>query len=376
MIQVPPADREPVRHLYVHIPFCHRICPYCGFYKHTPGATDRKRFIAALVAEAHHAAATIPLDIETVFFGGGTPTLLSHTHLELLLDGLHQTLPLSNVREWTFEANPKTFDRAKLEILRTHGATRLSLGVQSWNSQFLQLLGRDHTPEGARESFELARQSGFPSLGIDLMFALPGQTIDQWRVDIDTTLDLQPDHISTYNLTYEEDTEFMQRFERGEFHQDPDADAPFFLLAAEKIPAKGYHHYEISNYARPGHASQHNSAYWKGSSYLGLGPSAVSTIHRQRWTNIPDTTRYIEAVESFHHARGSAETLTDNDWRTERLALALRTSQGIALEMVGGPHNPTVQSLLEQNLAHIRQTHLALTRKGRLLADTIATELL
>src|SRR5204863_6258034 len=206
---------------------------------------------------------------------------------------------------------------------------RISLGVQSWDEDLLKTLGREHSAPQAKKSFQILRDAGFSNINVDLMFGLPGQTIEQWRVTLEKTIALQPEHISAYCLTYEEDTEFFLRQSRGEFRQDADTDAEFFEMTMSILEDAGYEHYEISNYARPGYSSVHNRAYWLGEDYLGMGPSAVSTVDMQRWQNVCDYRAYIDRALSGQSPRGSSETLTREMKRTERMALSLRTRDGI-----------------------------------------------
>ena len=266
-----------IRHLYVHIPFCARICPYCAFYKDLLDRSQTWRFCEAILGDLdqHTHFAISP---ETLYFGGGTPTALNIAQLELLLRGFHEQFDLSKLVEWTIEANPGSVSARKAAILKKFGINRISLGVQSWDDELLKLLGREHNGRQAEESFRILRAAGLTNINIDLMFGLPGQTIEQWRLTLQKTIALQPDHISAYCLTYEEDTEFFLRYACDEFRQDPDMDAEFFEMAMAMLEDAGYEHYEISNYARPGFASVHNRAYWLGKDYLGLGPSAVSTV--------------------------------------------------------------------------------------------------
>lgn len=367
------------RHLYVHIPFCHHICPYCGFYKHRPGRLANRIFVDALLEEFRLAARTTELRLETVFFGGGTPTLLSGSHLERLLTGLADTADLSGVREWTLEANPATFDLKKAVLLRDLGVSRVSLGVQSWQPGTLAVLGRDHRPAEAESAYLTLREAGFGSVGIDLMFSVPGQSAADWRADLATTLALGPDHVSAYNLTYEEDTEFLARHERGELDHDDDRDAELFELAIDTLEGAGYRHYEISNYARPGHESRHNQAYWAGADYLGIGPGAVSTIGGRRWKSLPDTAAWIARIQSGTPARVDEEALSAGEVRLERLALLLRTAEGIPATLAPSPgpeRLDPVPPLIEQGLLERAPgDRLRLTRRGRALADAIAAEL-
>src|SRR5438874_1158654 len=311
---------------------------------------------------------------ETIYFGGGTPTALTTGQLEFLLKRFAQHLDLSSLQEWTIEANPGSVSARKAALLRSLGITRISLGVQSWNDDLLKLLGREHNARQAEESFRLLRAAGFSNINLDLMFGLPGQTIEQWKLTLEKTIALQPDHISAYCLTYEEDTEVFLLHARGEFRQDVDSDAEFFELAMSTLENAGYEHYEISNYARPGFASVHNYAYWLGKDYLGIGPSAVSTIGMQRWQNFLDYRAYIDRVLSGESPRGSSEDLTHEMKRTERIAIALPTREGIPASDLKSFRSETNELIA---LELLRECHgnLVLTRRGKTLADSIAEAL-
>src|SRR5438270_12378895 len=281
ILSQPPNERDEsgaIRHVYVHIPFCARICPYCAFYKELLDRSQTRRFCEAILRELEGAAAQSAIVPTTIYFGGGTPTALTTPQLDYLLTGFRRALDLSELVEWTTEANPGSVSLAKATLLRELGISRISLGVQSWDDDLLKLLGREHNAKQAEQSFRIFRRAGFANINIDLMFGLPGQTIREWRDTLERTIALEPEHVSTYCLTYEEDTEFFLRHARGEFRQDSDADAEYFEIAMSTLEAAGYEHYEISNYARPGFQSVHNRAYWRGADYLGIGPSAFSTI--------------------------------------------------------------------------------------------------
>lgn len=264
----------PLSHLYVHIPFCHRICPYCSFHKHTPGGYDLRAFFCAILAEARRARETYEFDLRTVYFGGGTPTLPGRAVLAEFLKEFVTIFDLRGIEEWTFEANPRTFGLEKMQLLRESGVTRVSLGVQAWDDSTLATLGRDHSPDEGREAYQLIRAAGIPTVNIDLMFSIPGQPLEAWENTLTETIALGPDHISAYNLNYEEDTEFFDRLSRGEFRESEEVDAEFFLRADQSLTLAGYTHYEVSNYAKPGCESRHNQSYWDGAEYLGLGPGA------------------------------------------------------------------------------------------------------
>ena len=370
-----------IRHLYVHIPFCARICPYCAFYKDLLDKSQTGRFCEAIVRELEQATAVSrpprrlgrrrSLIPSTIYFGGGTPTALTTSQLEFLLGGFHERLDLSMLAEWTLEANPGSVSAGKAALLHKFGVNRISLGVQSWDDDLLKLLGRDHTRPQAEKSIRILRDLGFTNINIDLMFGLPGQTIDQWRVTLERTIALRPEHISAYCLTYEEDTEFFLRHAHGEFRQDSDADAKFFELAISILAEAGYEHYEISNYARPGFRSAHNRAYWAGQDYLGVGPSAVSTCGFQRWQNVCDYRAYANRILAGESPIASTENLTPEMKRTERIALSLRTSEGVCgsdLERFPQQTNEFVA------LGLLRQfdDKFVLTGKGKSLADSVA----
>ena len=366
---------SPIRHLYVHIPFCARVCPYCAFYKDLLDRSQTWRFCEAILSELDRQRSSFAISPETIYFGGGTPTALSIAQLELLLRGFRERLDLSQLIEWTLEANPGSVSARKAAFLRNLGVTRISLGVQSWNDDLLKLLGREHNARQAKESFDILRAAGFSNINIDLMFGLPGQSLEQWRSTLEKTIALQPEHISAYCLTYEEDTEFFLRHARGEFRQDPDADAEFLETSMSILEDAGYEHYEISNYARPGFSSVHNRAYWMGEDYFGIGPSAVSTVGMQRWQNVCDYRSYIDRVFAGQSLTGSAETLTSDMKRTERIALSLRTRDGVFAADLKGRRRERNEFIA---LGLLRESHgnFALTRQGKLLADSVAEALL
>ena len=360
-----------VRHIYVHIPFCARICPYCAFYKEQPDRSQTQRFCDAILRELDEAQRQFQIAPQTIFFGGGTPTALTTQQLEFLLRGFRDRLDLFGLEEWTVEANPGSVSARKAGVLRDLGVNRISLGVQSWDDRLLRLLGREHNAAQAKESFEILRATGFDNLNIDLMFALPTQTISDWRSTLEKTIALQPEHISTYCLTYEEDTEFFLRHARGEFASDSDSDANFFECAMEILEGAGYGHYEISNYARQGFTSRHNQGYWTGEDYLGLGPSAFSTVGMKRWQNVPDYRRYSDAVFSGNSSVVSVEELSDAMKRREQIALSLRTDCGVPTACLESRPNER-DEFVRLGLLSRRNGNFVLTPAGKLLADTVA----
>ena len=373
--------------LYLHIPFCHRVCPYCSFYKHTPGGTPIGEFISALGAEATGRSGLQPLSRNpskskgaanpfSIYLGGGTPSMLSPKHLTDLFRSLRENFDFSEVSEVTLEANPATFDLAKAELFRSLGVTRVSLGIQSFSPHVLETLGREHSPEEASESVAILRAAGIPSVNIDLMFSIPGQSLADWESTLRHAVSLKPDHISAYNLTYEEDTAFFESLKNGTYAENEDKDADHYHLAEDILTAAGFDHYETSNYAQPGHHSRHNQGYWRGDDYLGLGPSAVSTINGVREKNVPDTAAYIRQVNSIGHAIHETETLTPAQRRIELIALGLRTTRGIPLSLLDSASLEKAKNLASENLLTIDETCLHLTQLGRPLVDPIAAELI
>ncbi|MCB1227314.1 MAG: radical SAM family heme chaperone HemW [Verrucomicrobiales bacterium] len=362
------------RHLYLHIPFCHRVCPYCSFHKHLPGNTDLSAFTDALLRELD--LRRLALRPETIYFGGGTPTFLSEIHLRRLLEGLTQRLDLSALREWTVEANPRTVLPIKADLLRAAGVTRISLGVQAWDEPTLRTLGRDHHPDDAEETFHILRRAGFASLNLDLMFSIPGQSLETWQQTLHRTLALQPDHISAYNLNYEEDTEFFERLQRGQYRELPEQDARFFDSTLDLLGAAGYRCYEISNHALPGHESIHNAAYWCGADYLGLGPGATSTVAGRRWQNARDTAHYMHRIANGELPETDIEHLTAEQRRTERFGLELRTARGLPAHLVDEPQQALLKQLARDGLLRVEDGFIRLTREGQPLADSIAVALL
>jgi putative oxygen-independent coproporphyrinogen III oxidase len=360
-----------IRHLYVHIPFCARICPYCAFYKDLLDPSQTARFCEAVFHDLDQQHAIFAISPKTIYFGGGTPTALGVSQLQFLLGGFLERLDLSALKEWTIEANPGSISARKAGRLHKLGVNRISLGVQSWDNALLKVLGREHNAKQAEQSFYILRDAGFSNINVDLMFDLPGQTIDHWRKTLEKTISLRPDHISTYCLTYEEDTEFFLRQSRGELKVNPDADADFFEMTMSILEEAGYEHYEISNYAQPGFSSVHNRAYWSGEDYLGLGPSAFSTVGLRRWQNVADYRVYADRVLLGQSPVGCTEDLTNEMKRTERIALSLRTREGVSSASIQDQHGVT-EEFVALGLLRQWNGNFVLTRKGKSLADSVA----
>lgn len=363
------AAMNPVRHLYAHIPFCPSICPYCSFHVLPVKKLHFEQLLRGLKAE--HGTIANQLDLDTLFLGGGTPTALPADMLEELLLTL---LPGGNPKggiETTLECNPSTLSKSKAEALLRRGATRLSIGAQALDPAVLKTLGRTHNAEAIEDCVRTAREAGFQNLNIDLIFGVPGQSLESWKSTLEGALALGTQHISCYGLTYEEDTDFFMRHKRGELRADNELETTMFTLGEELLTGVGFVHYETSNYARAGFECKHNFGYWRGKDYHGIGPSAVGTVSglRRRNGKFLDGSWSPEFEEKL-----SVETLA-----SERMALGLRTREGIAEDefeaRFGYPPRKRwekeISTLVDQGLLCTTPT-LHLTPRGRLLSDEVA----
>jgi oxygen-independent coproporphyrinogen III oxidase len=367
LVNPPQNSSRMIAHLYAHIPFCPKVCPYCCFYKEASDHNKTRGFLDAVLAEAErHAAQLKP---QTIFFGGGTPTALAKSQLEYLIGGLQRRINFSDVTEFTLEMNPATVSLEKAVVLRRLGVNRVSMGVQSWDAGLLVTLGRVHSAAQAQRSYEILRDAGFENINLDLIFGIPGQTREQWHTTLEKTIALEPNHISAYCLTYEEDTEYFLRMNQGQYQPDESLDADLFEMTIDTLEAAGFCQYEISNYSKPGRECQHNLAYWLGSDFLGLGPSAFSTVGFDRWRNVSDTTAYVSAIGSGSDPADFREALTDRTRQAERIAFSLRTNRGVPSEVLPASRAEEFAGigLLVQHDGRWR-----LSRKGKLLADSVA----
>lgn len=360
-----------VAHLYVHVPFCVAKCPYCAFYSQPGSARQMAAYVAAVLCELESAVTTLAkrgyrLVPATIFFGGGTPSLLPVRLMDRLLCAIAK-LPLpGRPCEWTIECNPATISAAKAALYRERGVNRISLGVQSFDDRLLKTLGRIHTARQAIATYGLLRRAGFSNINLDLIFGIPGQSVAEWREELHQAIALQPEHISTYNLTREAGTAFAALPANDELDRD------LFELTIATLTEAGYRHYEISNFARPGHECQHNLAYWRGADYLGLGPSAVSTVGSRRWQNIADTARYVNALRSQRSPISFRERVTPQLRRAERVAFGLRLTEGVPARWVRGRWDQETTRLLRDGLVQWHGDRLQLSPRGLLFADEVA----
>jgi oxygen-independent coproporphyrinogen-3 oxidase len=355
-----------IRHLYAHVPFCARICPYCAFHVHRGGAEEQRAFVAALRREWRAAREEFPLELETIYFGGGTPSILSAELFSELADELPRERAFS---EFTLEVNPATVTEAKARAWRAAGVNRISLGAQSFDAAMLELLGRQHGPRDVAETCELLWAQGFDNINIDLMFALPGQEMAGWDATLAAALACRPEHVSAYALTYEEDTPFFEK--RGLWRLEEELEIAMFERTREALAAAGVFAYEISNFARPGRESRHNLAYWRGADYLGLGPSACSTIGSARWRNVPNTPAYIERVNRGESVREERETLDAATRAKERIMFGLRMREGVERGEFSGA-DAELGRLARNGLTEEKAGRVYLTPRGQLVADSVA----
>ena len=367
--------------LYVHIPFCPQHCPYCAFAVLTGHTALYERYVEAVCTEIRswqHLAAKGPL--YTVFFGGGTPSMLAPVQLQRILDTAAATLGITPDAEITLEANPSTADSAKFAAFRRLGCNRLSLGVQAFNDVDLKTLGRMHSAAEAELAYAAARQAGFTNLNLDVIFSIPGRPRVHWQETLQRVVALRPEHVSTYSLTIEEGTRFAQRYHQGRLQPvSEEDDAWAYAWAMEALDAAGYAQYEVANFARPGFRSRHNWGYWHGAAYLGVGLSAHSFLDGRRRWNTRDVGQYIARLEAGQSPCAGEEILDAETARRERVWLQLRTCEGVTLEVAEIDllqRLPKFQGMLAEGLVQLEACRLRLTRRGLLLADAIGVEVL
>jgi oxygen-independent coproporphyrinogen-3 oxidase len=368
--------------LYVHVPFCASTCDFCAFYQVKPTARSVDGFLAGIAWESEMVAWDRPLT--TVFWGGGTPGLLSPGDLRRLGAVVRGIPGGATVQEWTVELAPASVTPERLAALREIGVTRVSLGVQSFQPELLDALGRQHTREQVDRAYDRIRSAGFASVNLDLMFALPGQTADEWAADVREAVSRGPDHISTYCLTFEEDTALWVKLSQGRVKLDPEHEARLYEATWSQLAAAGYGQYEVSNFARPGHACRHNLNTWRMHEWVGLGPSAASQQAGCRGANVADLDQWLA-----HLARGERVTedrvvLTPALLAEDALIFGLRVNAGvdIAAWRMRCPDAPwsavevLLARLLEDGLALREGGTVRLTDRGRLLADSVGAEVM
>lgn len=369
--------------MYIHVPFCVQKCGYCSFYSIPFDPSIAGKYIDAVLRECSLYQQKYPLALKTLYIGGGTPTVLSADQLNRFLTDLDKIIHLSGLPEVTIEANPGTLTREKLKVLREQHVGRISLGIQSLNNKILRTLGRIHTAEGARSAYQNIRQAGWENCGIDLIFAVPGQTLSNWKDDLLKTVELKPEHISLYGLTVEKGTPLARSIKAGSLSMPQEESyAAMYEYAIEFLSSRGYRHYEISNFALPGFESRHNSAYWDHSEYLGLGAAAHSFVGRRRWWNIRDVGRYIKKIDSGHLPVENSERLSRRDLLHESIFLSLRKAEGINIPTINREYKidffkkyrATMEKLQKAGWIQVTHDTVSLSHQGWLVADAVMAE--
>lgn len=381
---------QPVSSLYAHVPFCARKCSYCAFYSEAASAELINRYVGAVIRELELVAAD--LRPRTIFFGGGTPSLLNLRHWDRILCALER-LNLLGAAEWTVECNPATLSLDKAKLLRSRGVNRISLGVQSLDPQLLDRLGRVHTRDRAFHSFDTLRKAGFDNLNLDLMFAIPGQTLDAWRRTLAEATAMGSEHLSSYEVTYEEDTPLYRQLQAAEIDADEDLACAMYEELVERATNAGFQQYEVANFARdttltpqpstltlPTRACRHNVNYWRGGSFYGIGPSATSYVRGVRTKNRSNTQLYCEQLEQGRRAIESSEELTPLARAGETAAFGLRMIAGWPFEQFRQTTGydlrqewaDDMHQLVQQGWGRILPDRFCLTRQGLRFADAAA----
>lgn len=372
--------------LYLHIPFCQHKCSYCDFYSVvTIGEIDR--FVQALCCEIRRWSERIRdvCEVTTIFWGGGTPTLLSPWHADYIARTLYENFSIRPEVEWTIEANPGTVSLESLRCYRGFGINRISIGIQSFDEEELRFLERIHTVQESEYAVKLARAAGFENINVDMMYGLPGQTLNRHRYNLERACALAPEHISAYSLVYEPGTPLYQQLQRGMvIPLQEETEADYYEYTVELLTAHGFEQYEVSNFARPGRQCRHNLLYWHRGEYLGFGPSAHSHWQNVRWNNIRSVKGYIARLEQGELPVVCSETLSAEQQRDEEVLLGLR-ADGIVLaefqrrygiSLLRGTAGQCAQEWVRNELAVIKDGRIRLTKRGYAVCDALTVALL
>lgn len=385
------AEPQPFS-VYIHIPYCISKCPYCDFNSHVVAAIPETDYTEALLRELEdygNADDWHGRSVQSIFFGGGTPSTFDPKNIGKLLARVAATFRITADCEITLEANPGTVDSKKFFGYRDAGVNRISVGVQSFQPKLLQFLGRIHSADEAINALNVVKQAGFKKFSLDLIYANPGQTLAELEADLDTALGFQPPHLSAYNLTFEEGTPFHHEYRAGRMRNlDEDEEIAMAELIEHKLHGAGLSRYEISNYALPGHHSRHNANYWRGGDYLGLGAGAHSYrrlqaggVFGRRWSNDKNPGRYMAQVSELRHAVVEREEIDRLKAAGEFMFLGLRMAEGVSIEAFRSRFDktpeefyPRISSWMEGGFLEENHGRLRLTAKGLMLANSIFVE--
>lgn len=370
--------------IYIHIPFCKTRCIYCDFYS-TTHSELKERYIHALCRELEIRRQYLQGEpIETIYFGGGTPSQLSGEDFQQVFDTIEKTYGMKQVQEITLEANPDDLTPQYVQTLAKLPFNRISMGLQTFDEATLRLLNRRHTAAQAITAIERCREAGFRNISIDLIYGLPGETAERWEHDLTQAIALNPEHISAYHLIYEEGTPIYKMLQQHRVNEvDEESSVYFFSSLIDRLTTAGYEHYEISNFCRPGYHSRHNTSYWQGIPYLGCGPSAHSFNRREREWNIASLNKYLQGIESGERAC-ETEILDTTTRYNECIITSIRTSQGLSLTKLKEEFGTELWQYCLNMAAHSikngmleeRGDNLRLTRKGIFISDSIMSDLL
>jgi oxygen-independent coproporphyrinogen-3 oxidase len=368
----------------MHIPYCETKCGYCDFYSVALKDRNPAQLVDCLGRELRQRVSGHAHAVRTVFFGGGTPTILPLSELARLLNFLNEVVEVRQLEEFNVEANPATVDDEKAELLVSAGVSRVSMGAQSFFPNELATLERLHSPEDIAPSVATLRRHGVGQINLDLIFGIPGQTLKTWLQSLARAVDLGPDHIACYGLTYEPGTRLTAMRRHGRMTPcEEDLEADMFLQTIDALESAGYRQYEISNYAKPGCECRHNLLYWRNEPYIGVGPSAAGCVNGRRYKNVADVAGYVRLIERDGHAEVESETIDAEMLIVELVMMQLRLNVGLSIttfrERIGvDPRDSFCEALtrlVDLGLVTVSETHIALTRSGRLAANTVIADL-
>lgn len=383
-----------VASVYVHVPFCHTICGYCDFYSTVLDRATSGPLVETLICELEQAlegrfdtppAPPLEARIRTLFVGGGTPTTLPPLELSRLLRRLAALPSGDGPPEFTVEANPATVGDRVAHLLVEAGVNRVSIGAQSFDPAELRVLERIHRPAQVEQTVRACRRAGIRALNLDLIFGVPGQTLESWLANLRAALALEPEHLSCYSLTYEPGTPLFEQQRAGRVQPvEASLEAAMYEAAIDTLTAAGFRHYEISNFARPGFECRHNLVYWHNEPYLGIGPSAAGFVGGVRYRNVPDTAEYVRAIRAARPPHVEQERLPPERRARETVMLELRLIEGLERRRFADRfgHDPAtlyaeaIARHVALGLLELTPTHLRLTRAGLLLADTVIADFL
>lgn len=372
--------------LYVHIPFCVRKCEYCDFLSWSAGEEEREQYVNALLSEIESYRDFVKgYRVSTIFVGGGTPSVLRPKQMERILQKIYEVFELEKRPEITIEVNPGTVDEEKLQCYKANGVNRLSMGLQSVKDEKLRLLGRIHTYQEFAESYELARKVGFDNISIDLISSVPGQTLQEWKEELEIAAVQNPEHISVYQLIIEEGTPFYEKYaEHPELLPDEETSREIYLWTGRFLKEADYEQYEISNYAKPGKESRHNLKYWERGDYLGLGLGAASMVRNIRMSNTKDMKTYLERCDKPKTMREDVQFLEEPRQMEEFMFLGLRKTRGVSkkefrrifgreMDMV---YEKALHKCLENGMLLEHKDRIFLSEEGTLLSNMVLSEFL